>query len=275
METSLIHQLGADLQAEMERAVASPVQLLHDMLSFQVRGGAIPGNVRREGHPRGILCLVVCVALSGDHRRALPAAAAVELAHQQFLVHRGIGVTGNQITGDSTRIEGRWGSGQAINAGDGLHAKSRLCVMRLAEHGCDDEAVLGALRMLDDACARTSESLHTELLAAGNPQSQAWNPNTGSLMGCAAQLASLLAGKNASMQQLALQSGSDLGAALQIQEDAVTSGDSQAGLGPDGLQKVLHAREGLSRIGVGESHLDDLERLLGLTSAEGAEEKLG
>ena len=280
MTTSLMRRFEEDLHAEMQRAATSSVQLLDDMLSFQING-VRPGKARPEGaRPRGILCLVICDALSGEHRRALPAAAAVELAHEQFVVHQGIGVTGNRVAGNGTRIEGRWGSGQAMNAGDGLHAKARLAVTRLAEHGCDDETVLAALRMLDQACARTCEGLHMELLeresfSSIEAQVSLAELKTGSLMGCAAGMGALVAGRDDATQELAWECGSDFGVALQLQTDAAIPGDNCSGLEQEALLSLRRANESLSRLGVGASHATELERLLGVKPSAQGEGRLG
>ncbi len=268
MTTHLIHRLGPDLQREMERAVASPVQLLHDMLAFQISGRAT-GDL-----PRGRLCLIICNGLSGDYRRALPAAAAVELAHQRFAVHRGIAVTGNQRATGENRIEGRWGSGQAINAGDGLHAMARLSLARLQEHGFDDQTVLAALRLLDAACARTCEGLHIELAHANGQQDLAGilslaEMKTGSLMGCAAQLGVLTAGGDDYAQQLAHQCGSHLGVALQIRKNSGTPHDHQSDLESTARHKMSRAKHLLDQLCVGEATITQVEQLLDDSSGPG------
>lgn len=272
--TSLIHQFGRALQEEMEFAVASPVQLLNDMLLFQIGSNPTPGSdPTLDGRPsnfrpRGILCLLVCDALSGDYRTALPAAAAVELAHQQYVVHRAISVTGNQMIHDDTRIQGRWGTGQAINAGDGLHAMARLSIARLAERGCTDDTVLSALRELDAACARTCEGLHRALLGDGKALGikalavedyiDRAGMKTGSLMGCAARLGAQLADQSAEVQQVATRCGSDLGIALQIHEDMATYGGNRPDLEHAARHKISQAKEQFAQLGVDTSALAEL-----------------
>ena len=274
MNSSPVDQFQADLQAEMERAVSSPVQLLSDMLSLQVGSGPGADGASHSDHPRGILCLMVCQALSGDYRRALPAAAAVELAHLQFVVHSRIDVPGNQVTGTDSSIEGRWGSGQAINAGDGLHAKARLTITQLAGHSCDDETVLSALRVLDDACARTCEGHHLQLSSLGDGSSidayvAGVELKTGSLMGCAARLGALIAGSTGETLEALGQCGSDLGVALQIRRDISASHPDADGLYAIARRKIHEARESLALLNVSEASLDFLER------STGAEERLG
>ncbi len=271
---SLVDRIQTDLQAEMERAVASPVQLLSSMLSMQVGSGPGAEDAGHSDRPRGILCLMVCEALSGEYRRALPTAAAVELAHLQFVVHGRIDAPGNQVTGANSCIEGRWGSGQAINAGDGLHAKARLAITQLTGHGCDDETVLSALRVLDHACARTCEGLHLQLSSTADGSSideyvAVAELKTGSLMGCAAGLGGLIAGSTNETREALHQCGSDLGVALQIRRDIPTYHPNADGLHAIAQHKMYEARKRLALLNVRETTLDFLERWAG------AEESLG
>ena len=275
MSVSPVDRFQTALQAEMERAVTSPVQLLNDMLSIQVGSGSVADGVGYIDRPRGILCLMVCNALSGDYRRALPAAAAIELAHLQFVVHGRIDVTGNQVTGNTSTIEGRWGSGQAINSGDGLHAKGRLAMTQLRDRGCDDETVLTALRVLDEGCARTCEGLHSELsseidISSIDSYVATAALKSGYLMGCAARLGALVAGSDAKTIESFQQCGSDLGVALQIFRDISTSQADTEALDGIARHKIHQAREGLAQLGVSEAAL-----LLESWFEAGAEEELG
>lgn len=274
MTASTLDRFKVDLQAQLERAVASPVQLLHEMMSVQIDGEAITGGSGWVARPRGILCLMVCDSLSGNYHRALPAAASLELAYLQFVVHGRIDVTGNQIMGNTASIEGRWGSGQAINAGDSLHAKARLVMTQLADHGCDDETVLMALRALDEACARTCEGLHSELLAERDitnidSHREVVGLKLSPLMGCAARLGALVAGSNGETQESFHQCGSDLGVALQILEDISTSQTHTAGLDGIARHKINQARECLAQLDVSEANLALLESWFGAGPEEG------
>ena len=63
--------------------------------------------------------------------RALPAATAVEFVHHFSLIHDDI-QNGNPDRDRRPAVWWHWGPGQAINAGDGLHALARLALFRLS-----------------------------------------------------------------------------------------------------------------------------------------------
>src|SRR6266849_9819325 len=90
---------------------------------------------------RPVLCTLVYEALTGDAHGALPAAAAIELLHNFTLIH-------DDIEDQDPRRHHRptvwsvWGEAQAINAGDGVFATSRLAIQRLRRGGFPAERIL-------------------------------------------------------------------------------------------------------------------------------------
>src|SRR6266568_548460 len=112
-----------------------------------------PGGGKRM---RPLTCVLVYEALAGDPRGVLPAAAALELLHNFTLIHDDI------EDQDPTRrhrptVWSVWGVPQAINAGDGMFAASRLAVHRLTARGVSAERVLEFAALLDQACVRVCE----------------------------------------------------------------------------------------------------------------------
>src|SRR5207302_2017554 len=99
---------------------------------------------------------------AGYLRRALPAAAAVELTHNFTLIHDDI------EDGDAERrhrptLWKLWGIPQAINAGDGLFAMARLALWDSLDEGVEGAiaARLGAL--LDQACIVLAEGQYLDI----------------------------------------------------------------------------------------------------------------
>lgn len=68
---------------------------------------------------RPALCLATCVAFGGRLEEALPSAAAIELAHNAFLVHDDI-EDGSELRRGHATLHERHGVPLAINAGDAL-----------------------------------------------------------------------------------------------------------------------------------------------------------
>ena len=144
--------VDALLEPELRRAVAAldgSAPLLARMARYHL------GWVDEHGAPtdpataqaargkrlRPAVALVCCGAAGGDPRRAAPLAAALELLHNFTLIH-------DDIQDDSpTRrhrptVWTRWGTDQAINAGDALFAAAHLALYRLRETGAPPELVL-------------------------------------------------------------------------------------------------------------------------------------
>ncbi len=90
---------------------------------------------------RPLLCLLVFEALAGEPRRALPAAAAIELLHNFTLIHDDI-EDQDPARHHRPTVWSVWGVPQAINAGDGMYAASRLAVQRLLKLAFPAERIL-------------------------------------------------------------------------------------------------------------------------------------
>ena len=114
---------------------------------------------------RPLLGLLAYESLTGDHRQALPGAAAVELGHNFSLVHDDI------EDGDTERHHRPtlWtlhGVAQAINTGDTLFSLSRLALYRLLELGFPPAKVLGLMRLYDETCLALCEGQFMDIWSA-------------------------------------------------------------------------------------------------------------
>jgi geranylgeranyl diphosphate synthase type I len=175
-------------------------------------------------HFPSLIALVTCQALSGDFQKALPIAAAVEFVYNFTLVHGDV-QTGGIESQERPSIWWVWGPAQAINAGDGLHALGRGTIMRLAQGAWEPDAVLMAVKALDQACLSLCEgqymdlSFQDQLLVTETDYLDMVRRKAGSLPGCSAQLGALASGAEpdacAQFQEL----GSKLGMAWQLTRD--------------------------------------------------------
>ncbi|MFQ5887033.1 MAG: polyprenyl synthetase family protein [Anaerolineae bacterium] len=229
---------------------------------------------------RPLLCLLVCEAISGDYRPALPAAAAVELVHNFSLIH----------DDKSPRRRGRatvwqlWGVPQAINAGDGLLALAHLALHRLSTPGGSLKLLAQATQLLNQACLdlcegqyldiafqeRTDVTLEMYLTMA--------RKKTASLLECAAHLGAILATRKKRIIEAYRGFARNLGLAFQITDDLLgiwgEEGRTGKGVGEDikaGKKSlpVVYAfeeerRRGLRRLEeiYGEADLDALLPIL-------------
>ncbi|MBF8290907.1 MAG: hypothetical protein HW391_1875 [Chloroflexi bacterium] len=111
---------------------------------------------------RPLLGLLAYASITGDHRAALPGAAAVELGHNFSLVHDDI------EDGDSERrhrptLWSLHGIPQAINTGDMLFSLSRIALHRLTDLGFSDRKVLRLMRLYDETCVALCEGQYIDI----------------------------------------------------------------------------------------------------------------
>jgi geranylgeranyl diphosphate synthase type I len=173
---------------------------------------------------RSTLCLWACEATGGDWRTALPAAAALELAHNFSLVHDDI------QDGDSERrhrptVWSLWGQPQAINAGDSLLILGRLVMLRLAERGVAPAKVIEACRVLDEACLAMIEGqcldigFEDKLEVSVEDYLDMIAKKTGALLGASLHLGALVAVDDEPLVKRLARCGHLLGLAFQIRDD--------------------------------------------------------
>ena len=108
----------------------------------------LDGEAPRGKRLRPLIGLLAYQSIAGDHVRALPGAAAVELGHNFSLVHDDIEDHGLE----RRHRPALWtlsGMPQAINAGDTLFTLSRMALYRLRDEGFDDARS-------SDSCACTT-----------------------------------------------------------------------------------------------------------------------
>lgn len=200
---------------------------MYQMLRYHL--GWIDSNfdpVRQRGgkHLRPVLCLLSCEAVGGDARRALPAAAAVELFHNFSLVHDDVEDRSDQRRGRPT-VRAVWGDGLAVNAGDAMLVLSELALLRATSHGVDPSLVLTLIRVMNRAFLAVAEGQHLDLSLEGNPdvtreQYEAIvQRKTAALIGAAAHLGALSGGARSERAEHFRRFGSALGVAFQIQDD--------------------------------------------------------
>ncbi len=105
---------------------------------------------------RPLIGLLAYQSIAGEHLRALPGAAAVEMGHNFSLVHDDIEDRG----AERRHRPALWtvaGEPQAINAGDTLFTLSRMALHRLTEEGFSDAKVLALMRLYDETCLALCE----------------------------------------------------------------------------------------------------------------------
>jgi geranylgeranyl diphosphate synthase type I len=160
--------LIADTEAEIVRLVQDrdpSTRGLYEMVRYHL---ALDGSGASGGkRMRPLLGLLAYASITGEHQRALPGAAAVELGHNFSLVHDDI------EDGDTERRHRAtlWtihGIPQAINAGDALFSLSRIALHRLTDLGFPDHTVLRLMRLYDETCLALCEGQYIDIQSSAS-----------------------------------------------------------------------------------------------------------
>ena len=161
-----IEQLIADTEAEILHVLgrADPATAgVYEMCRYHL---GLDGSGSSGKRMRPLLGLLAYASITGDHHRALPGAAAVELGHNFSLVH-------DDIEDDDRERRHRptlWalhGIPQAINTGDMLFSLSRIALHRLTDLGFPDRTVLRLMKLYDETCVALCEGQYLDIWMAG------------------------------------------------------------------------------------------------------------
>ena len=180
---------------------------------------------RRGKRMRPLLGLLAYASIAGDHERALPGAAAVELGHNFSLVH-------DDIEDADTERHHRptlWavhGIPQAINTGDLLFSLSRVALHRLSDLGFSDTKVLRLMRLYDRTCVALCEGQYLDIAtsASGDPMSvelyfEMIGRKTAALIAASIEAGALLATDDEDVIGRYRRFGWALGIAFQLNDD--------------------------------------------------------
>ena len=161
-----IEQLIADTEGEILRVLgrSDPATAgVYEMCRYHM---GLDGSGSSGKRMRPLLGLLAYASITGDHERALPGAAAVELGHNFSLVH-------DDIEDDDRERRHRptlWalhGIPQAINTGDMLFSLSRIALHRLTDLGFSDRTVLRLMKLYDETCVALCEGQYLDIWMAG------------------------------------------------------------------------------------------------------------
>src|SRR3954465_3718293 len=162
--------LVADTEAEMLRVVRN-----HDastagayaMVGYHL--GLDTNDGPRGKRMRPVLGLLAYDSIAGDHRAALPGAAAVELGHNFSLVHDDI-EDGDVERRHRPTLWALHGVPQAINTGDLIFSLSRVALHRLTDLGFPDRTVLRLMRLYDETCVMLCEGQYIDIATSASDE---------------------------------------------------------------------------------------------------------
>lgn len=196
---------------------------------------------------RPILLLESALAVGGDPRRVLPAAAGAESGHVASLVHDDI------IDGDDTRrgrpaVHAAFGVGDAIVAGDALIFDLFAGLAECHAEGAPADRVVAALAVVSrcgiDLCR--GQSLETEFCASGRFDPESYldmvRLKTAALFRAACECGALLAGGAHRHVRALGRYAEHLGVAFQIRDDLLPYTSSAAEVGKPATSDVRNGR---------------------------------
>ncbi len=222
-----LREYGTALQAELRRSVEGKEGILYQVLAYQLgwadEGGS-PATTSPEAQVVAYLPLAVCSSLTGSFEQALPSASCMALVDGFIHIHEDV-QSGSPQRGGRPSVWWTWGPGQAINAGDGMHALARLALMDLTDRGLPVESTIDGLRLLDQSCLEMCEGQHLDLCLRdrANVSTAQYlkmaSSKTGSIVSCAAALGAVAAGGDPRTIDAFREFGRSLGVAAHIAQD--------------------------------------------------------
>ena len=102
---------------------------------------------------RATLTLLTCESISGDFKKALPAAAAIELIHNFSLVHDDI-QDDDEVRRHKPTVWKIWGKPQAINVGSAMKTLANIAAYSLYNKKICAKNLIMILKVLDESCIR-------------------------------------------------------------------------------------------------------------------------
>ena len=227
-----------------------------------------PADAPSGKRVRPMLCLLACAAAGGDPRRALPAAAGLELLHNFSLIHDDIEDNGLTRHHRPT-VWALFGLPLACNAGDAMFSLAHLAFFRLPERGVPAESTLRALQVFDETCVALTEgqfldmSFESRLDVTVDEYFAMIAGKTGALLGAAPEIGALLAGASPEIAASYRRFGRALGRAFQLQDDLLGIWGDETLTGKSAAGDILSKKKSLPVVYAlsGEAAGSELRRL--------------
>src|SRR5690349_18132611 len=231
-------ELIADTEGEIVRLVRDrdpSTHGLYEMVRYHLALDGKGGNGGKRVRP--LLGLLAYASIAGDHRKALPGAAAVELGHNFSLVHDDI-EDGDRERRHRPTLWTVYGVPQAINAGDTLFSLSRIALHRLTELGFSDAKVLRLMRLYDETCLALCEGQYIDIATSESDQVMSVDAyfdmigrKTAALISASIEAGALLATDDESVIATYRRFGWALGIAFQLNDDLLGIWGEEAATG--------------------------------------------
>ena len=267
-------QLIADTEGEIVGLVQDRDPSTHGLYEMVRYHLALDGSGANGGkRMRPLLGLLAYASIAGDHRRALPGAAAVELGHNFSLVHDDI-EDGDHERRHRPTLWTVHGVPQAINTGDTLFSLSRIALHRLSDLGFPDAKVLRLMRLFDETCLALCEGQYIDIATSERHELMTVDGyfdmigrKTAALIAASIEAGALLATDDDAVIARYRAFGWALGIAFQLNDDLLGIWGAEQATGK-AASDVAHKKKTLPVIYAAEhAGPDDRDRLLALYAA--------
>jgi len=261
-------ELIADTEGEIVRLVRDRDPSTHGLYEMVRYHLALDGSGASGGKRlRPLLGLLAFASITGDHRRALPGAAAVELGHNFSLVHDDI-EDGDRERRHRPTLWTVHGVPQAINTGDTLFSLSRIALHRLTDLGFSDAKVLRLMRLYDETFLALCEGQYLDIATSQSDEPMSVEAyfdmigrKTAALIAASIEAGALLATDDEAVISRYRAFGWALGIAFQINDDllGIWGKEQATGKAPS---DVMHKKKTLPVIyAMEQAGPEDRERL--------------
>jgi geranylgeranyl diphosphate synthase type I len=183
-------------------------------------------------------------------RRALPAAASVELTHNFTLIHDDI-VDGDTERRHRATLWSIWGTSQGTNTGDGMFALGRLALWEIVREGVEGEIAVKVAATLDKASLIIAEGQYLDLSFEQRQDISVAmyvdmiSRKTAALMGCAAEMGALLGTRETTVIESLRNFGFEIGIAFQVRDDMLGIWASATELGKTPAGDIYRRKKSL------------------------------
>lgn len=239
-----------ELQRQVSRLDAPRTKIYHEMLTYHMGWtGENAGPEATGKRIRPLLVLLASAASGGNWQSALPAAAAVELLHNFSLIHDDIQDNSDKRRGRST-VWVKWGTPQAINAGDGLFVLSNLAITDLIA-SYPAEIVVKAAQILHETCLDLTRGQYLDISYENRLDlgvEDYWpmiSGKTAALLSSCCQIGALLGTSDESTLEAYRSFGHYLGLAFQVQDDILGIWGNEAVTGKSVASDLVKGKKSL------------------------------
>jgi geranylgeranyl diphosphate synthase type I len=247
---TMLPAIEAELQRQISRLDQPRTREFHEMLTYHMGwtgDGAGPEAAGKRIRP--LLVLLTVAGAGAEWKKALPAAAAVELVHNFSLVHDDIQDNSEKRRGRET-VWKKWGMPMGINAGDGLFVLANQAMLDLKDD-YPAETILRAAGVLQNTCLDLTRgqyldmSYETRLDLAVEDYWPMIGGKTAALLAACCHIGAILAESDSPTEDAYRSFGHYLGLAFQVQDDILGIWGDEAITGKSAASDLLEGKKSL------------------------------